>query len=122
MSTKMYPKKSAVNPTVLDNHSRSALHYLVRPLPEGSYDNYRLLQQLVSVGAPLEQSDKDGKTVLDYALANGLPRLTTAAQYLTNNGKAALVSDVPIHAHHYLFLNTYDEISKMIRDHSVHLG
>lgn len=81
MSVKTYSKTSDVNVRALDNRGRSVLHYLVRSFPNGSYDNYRLLLQLVAVGAPLDQPDRDGQTVLDYALAHGLPKLSTAIQY-----------------------------------------
>jgi len=93
MKYKTLVKKSDVNVRAVDNRGRSVLHYLVRSFPNGSYDNYRLLQQLVAVGTPLEQADRDGQTVLDYALAHGLPRLSTAIQYLIDRTRKQYVRD-----------------------------
>lgn len=92
MSSKIYPKTSPVNEKALDCQGRSALHYLVQPQLNGSYDNYELLQQLVAIGAPLEQADKDGKTVMDYAMAQGLTKLATTVQYLLDKDKVKFVS------------------------------
>ena len=94
MSCKIYKKMSSVNEMALDNRGRSVLHYLVQPLPSGSFDNYVLLQQLVAIGAPLDQQDKDGKTVLDHAVANGLPKLSLVIQYLMRVDKKQYVSFV----------------------------
>lgn len=92
MSAKIYPMTSSVNAKALDCQGRSALHYLIQPQLNGSYDNYRLLQQLVAIGAPLEQADKDGKTVMDYAMAQGLTKLATTVQYLLDKEKVKSVS------------------------------
>ena len=92
MSCKIYKKMSNVNEMALDNRGRSVLHYLIQPLPSGSFDNYVLLQQLVAIGAPLDQQDKDGKTVLDHAVANGLPKLSLVIQYLMRVDKKQYVS------------------------------
>ena len=92
MNYKTRAKTSDVNVRAVDNRLRTVLHYLVRSFPNGSFDNYRLLQQLVAVGTPLEQPDRGGQTVLDYALAHGLPKLSMAIQYLTDKNRKTYVS------------------------------
>ena len=48
----------------------------------GSYENVRVLKMLVDAGAPLQLADKNGKTCLHLALANGLTTLAKAIQKL----------------------------------------
>ena len=84
MKCQTYPKKSDVNLSAVDHQGNTVLHYLVKEAPRGSFDNYRLLVQLVAAGAGLEQRNRAGKTVLDLAIDRGLERLTVAAQYLRN--------------------------------------
>lgn len=96
MSAKCYPKTSAVDVNALDRHNRSALHYLIQQPPSGSYENYRMLLQLVSAGASLGQTDNHGKRVLDYALHNGLSKLATTIQYLDDPKRRTFVSVIVI--------------------------
>lgn len=92
MSVQTYKKQSDINEKAVDNDGRCALHYLIRALPEASFDNHVLLLQLVAIGVSLDLADNTGKTVLDCALAQRLPKLSTTAQYLADNSTKQFVS------------------------------
>jgi len=87
---KVYPKTSNIDVKAVDHFGRTALHYLVNSA--GSFDNYRLLVHLVSVGAPLGQRHGQKVMDLDVALEHGLSRIATAIQMLKDRHCTPVVS------------------------------
>jgi len=87
---KIYPKTSNVDVKAVDNLGRTALHYLVNSA--GSFDNYRLLVQLMSAGVPWDQ--RRGQTLMDLgvALEFGLSRIATAIQISKDRNCTRIVS------------------------------
>lgn len=73
----------------VDRNRRSVLHYLVNQPPRGSYDNYKLLIQLVSAGAPPLSQCPD---LLELALSQNLDHISTAFQFLLNKNCKLFVS------------------------------
>lgn len=51
----------------VDNHGKSLLHYIINPLPFGSYENEELLRKAIEVGFRHDIKDNKGKTPFDYA-------------------------------------------------------
>jgi len=92
---KTYPKTSSVDVKAMDNLGRTALHYLVNSA--GSFDNYRLLVQLMSVGVPWDQRRGQIMMDVDVALQFGLSRIATAVQVLKDRNCAHVVSSLFLH-------------------------
>jgi len=83
----------------MDSRGRTALHYLVNST--GSFDNYRLLIQLLSVGVPWDQ--RRGQTMMDVDVAFefALSRIVAAIQILKDRNCMHIVSS--------LFLYLFDD-------------
>jgi len=92
---KTYPKTSSVDVKAMDNLGRTALHYLVNSA--GSFDNYRLLVQLMSVGVPWDQRRGQIMMDVDVALQFGLSCIATAVQVLKDRNCAHVVSSLFLH-------------------------
>ena len=51
----------------VDKHGKSFLHYIVNPIPYGSYENAEMLTRAIEVGFKTDHKDRLGKTPYDYA-------------------------------------------------------
>lgn len=51
----------------IDNKGWTALHYVVNPLLQGSYENEKMVKLLRDQKFKLDHSDDDGMTAADYA-------------------------------------------------------
>jgi hypothetical protein len=89
MSCKVYSKKSDVDLSVVDHRQRHVLHYLIKPFPYGSFDNYKMLIQLYAADSPDLIMCQD---LLELMLNRGLGQLSTALQYLLNKKSTLFVS------------------------------
>ena len=84
---KKFQKKSKVNLKAQDKNGWTVLHHLACSLPLGTYDNVQMLKLLFENGASLSQTNKAGKTPLDFALDNGAQKLARAMQKLQGVNK-----------------------------------
>ena len=52
---------------VCDLDGKTVIHYVINPLPYGTYENTKILDILIKSGAPINQKDNFGHTPLYYA-------------------------------------------------------
>ena len=51
----------------VDKKGKSLIHYIVNPLPYGSFENTDLLRKAIEVGFKYDLRDQDGKTPYERA-------------------------------------------------------
>lgn len=69
-----------------DNFGKTPVHYVVNPLPYGSYENVKILEALAQAGFNLNEPDADGKPPMYYAFLQDSGRMVEKLKELGAEG------------------------------------